>query len=486
MKYLTKINWPLSLVALLIAFTFSCKDNEEPTTNNNNNNTGNNNNNQYSEINQWIFGIMDFWYYWTEDMNAPLSATEDPEDFFEALLVDQDRFSAIYPDYQELINSLEGVSKEAGYEFGLFRESSTNNRVIAEVFYIKKGSPADGKNIRRGDIITHVNGNAITLANYQTLLKEMEEPHTLTTHRYDDEERRYLQLPEDISLTTTILSEDPVFLDSMYTIEGHKIGYLVYNFFTPGEDVGSANENAYGVYDQELDEKFAEFKAEGIQDLIIDLRYNGGGFVSSAINLASLIGLGVTENDIFYQTRYNTTIQSEYIRQFGEDELTKEFVTKAENLGAQLNGGRVYFLTSNRTASASELVINGLKPYMDVKIVGDTTFGKNVGSIALEDENNEDNPYGLLPIVSQSFNSLDQSDYSNGFVPDILAREFEERLKPFGDSQELLLRKAIAEITGIPDNTRVEKLDRKDVATSIEQKPRFGKMVDNLHKLQIE
>ena len=88
---------------------------------------------------------------------------------------------------------------------------------------------------------------------------------------------------------------------------------------------------------------------------------------------------------------------------------------------------------------------------MDVFLIGDKTTGKNVGSVPFEDEENPKNPYGILPIISRSFNSLDQSEYTNGFLPNIEAKESSERLKPLGDVKELLLRKAIEQITGIDE-----------------------------------
>jgi C-terminal processing protease CtpA/Prc len=145
-----------------------------------------------------------------------------------------------------------------------------------------------------------------------------------------------------------------------------------------------------------------------------------------------------------------------------------------------LSGNKVYILTSSRTASASELIINGLKPYMDIFIIGDKTTGKNVGSIALEDEKNPSNKYGLLPIVSQSFNSLDQSDYSTGFVPNITLKESSERLRQLGDTKELLLRTAISQITGTPPTGRFHQLDRLDVGSTLDSKIRSGKLIESI------
>jgi C-terminal processing protease CtpA/Prc len=225
-----------------------------------------------------------------------------------------------------------------------------------------------------------------------------------------------------------------------------------------------------------MDAIFAKFKAESINHLIVDFRYNGGGFVSSAVNLASLIAPGVTQNDIFSKTKYNS-----FLSGFDDfQNVQTPFRTKAQNLGNILSGNRVYILTSSRTASASELIINGLRPYMDVFLIGDVTTGKNVGSIPFEDEENPQNTYGILPIVTQSANSQDESDYTNGFTPNISAREVEERLRPFGDINEQLLRTAISEITGQSPSGRIQKLSRSDMGSTLDHKVRTGRMIENI------
>ena len=116
---------------------------------------------------------------------------------------------------------------------------------------------------------------------------------------------------------------------------------------------------------------------------------------------------------------------------------------------------------------------------MDVFLIGDVTYGKNVGSIAIEDEENPENNYGLLPIVTQSFNSLDQSDYSTGFVPNITVQEGTERLRALGDVNEIMLRTAIEQITGVPSSARVTKLDRIELANTLEGKTRMGQMIES-------
>ncbi|WP_439474114.1 S41 family peptidase [Algoriphagus formosus] len=421
-------------------------------------------------VNRWIQEVMDQVYFWLDDMRTPVAETSAPEDYFESLLFrPTDRFSAIYPDYQELINSLNGVTLESGYEFILFRESQNSDNVIAEITYIKKNSPAASAGLRRGDIIRTINGQQMTVENFRDVLEDISSTHTVNFLRFNEETEAF-EDQGDVELNAVQLAEDPNFLDTIYTIDNQKIGYVVYHFFAPGPGSGST------AYDQEMDAIFAKFKAESINHLIVDFRYNGGGFVSSAVNLASLIAPGVTQNDIFSKTKYNS-----FLSGFDDfQNVQTPFRTKAQNLGNILSGNRVFILTSSRTASASELIINGLRPYMDVFLIGDVTTGKNVGSIPFEDEENPQNTYGILPIVTQSANSQDESDYTNGFTPNISVREVEERLRPFGDINEQLLRTAISEITGQSPSGRIQKLSRSDLGSTLDHKVRTGRMIENI------
>ncbi len=429
--------------------------------------------NSNAAANRWILDIMSEVYYWLDDLGTPIAETSDPEDYFEALLNrPTDRFSVIYPDYEELINALNGISLEAGYEFILYKESATSDNVYAEISYIKKNSPASSAGLKRGDVIQKINGTQITVANFRDLLKKTDEQHTLSYIRFNSEANGFVAQP-DLSLIPVQLSENPNFLDSIYTFGNQKIGYVVYHFFAPGSGDGST------IFDDEMDAIFANFKASNINHLIIDFRYNSGGFVSSAVNLASLIAPGASQSTVFSKTKYNALVMQEV------PELRNQqtaFKNKTQNLGNTLTGNKVFILTSTRTASASELIINGLKPYMNVFLIGDLTTGKNVGSIALEDEKNPENNYGLLPIVSQSFNSLDQSDYSTGFTPNITIKESSERLRPLGDVNELLLRTALSEITGTPPSGRFQKLDRLDIGSTLDGTIRSGKMIETWKK----
>ena len=172
--------------------------------------------------------------------------------------------------------------------------------------------------------------------------------------------------------------------------------------------------------------------------------------------------------------QYNDFVKEAILndKNLGKDYLISNYTNEASNVGNQLSSGRVYILTSSRTASASELIINALKPFMEVFLIGDTTYGKNVGSISLFDEKDPKNLWGIQPIVVKVFNSQDQSDYSEGFSPDVLHPDNSLFLYPLGDEREALLSQAIAQITGTATTARQDRESREPVGHSLDLKRR--------------
>jgi C-terminal processing protease CtpA/Prc len=409
-------------------------------------------------VNDWIYENMQFWYYWNDELPANPVRGTDPETFFYSLLSEDDRFSWIQDDFEELLASLQGVTKEAGYAFKLYRRNNGSDDVVAQIVYIKPDSPAEDGLIR-GDVITRINGQTLTLSTYEALIDEISENHSITIERFNPDNEAF----EDagtFELTTLDYSENPNYLHTTFDITGHKIGYYVYNLFAPGPSSGST------TYDQEMDNIFSSFKTAGITDLVVDLRFNSGGAESSTVNLASLIAPNVDATDVFVRREYNPLVELAIINEpeLGEEFLTSEFKAKSQNVGTQISG-KVYILTSSRSASASELLINGLKPFMEVFLIGDTTFGKNYGSITLTDEQNRANKWGMQPIVVRSYNSLDQSEYSNGFYPDIVDLDNSLVLAPLGDVNERLLNIALEHITGGPVGGRKKVLPGRESIT---------------------
>jgi len=429
--------------------------------------------NQY--VNNWIYENMNLYYYWNNELPVKSIDAENPEDYFYSLLSNQDRFSWIQPNYQELLNSLQGITLESGYEFVLYNDSENANGVVGSIAYVKKDSPAMEAGLKRGDKFTKINGTALTIDNYSNLLENINQTHTLTIERYNFEAEGFEELG-DFELNAIQFAENPNFLDSVYTRNGKKIGYYVYNFFSVGTTSdGSSSDSA--AYVMEMDEIFADFKSEGIDHLVLDLRYNSGGAESATINLASLIAANVSDQDIFVKRDYNQGLKQYFINEFGEESLNRKFTEKAANIGTTLQSPQLTVLTSSRTASASELLINGLNPFIETYIIGDTTVGKNVGSTSIYEDNNPDNTWGMQPIITKSFNSLNQSDYDLGFYPDIPLLDNSLIKLQLGDVNEKLLREALLYLAGSDEasrKTRLKEITSKDIMSSIELKRRYG------------
>jgi len=395
-------------------------------------------------VQNWIYDNMKYWYFWTDNMPTNPDTTKEPEEFFYSLLYngpEGDRFSWIEPNYTTLINELNGINKEAGYDFRLYLAGAGSSNIIGQITYIKKGSPAETQGLKRGDIFPEINGTKLTTSNYRDLLSATNKSYTIRIQRFtaNNQTPDYDQV---LTLNPIEFSENPVLMDSVYTFTGKKVGYMVYNFFSPG--IGSSK-----TYDQQVDAVFSKFKSNGVNEVVLDLRFNGGGAISSAINLASLLVPAYDPSKIFVNFQYNNQVQSDIINdpRYGSAYLHQKFVSKTGNIGNSLN--RLFVLTSNGTASASELIINGLRPYMDVITIGDTTYGKNVGSITITDDQNTTNTWGMQPIVLKLTNSQGFSDYSKGFAP--RPENFDAdnyfNLKPLGDIQEPLLHRALYIIT---------------------------------------
>lgn len=414
-----------------------------------------------TSVNSWVYSIMHDAYFWYKNMpdESSLDETIDPTDFFEKLVYQRatiDRFSMITDDFNALQNEFNGVSKiyGIGYAISYLDNNKTNLGLFLNL--VVKGSPADNAGLKRGDIIVKVNNTQLTTDNYSTLLNSSETvAFTLGTL----ENGKIVANNTSVSVTKAEVSEDPVAFSSVIAKSDYskKIGYLVYTQFVPGIGDGAEAKK----YDDELRAVFAKFKSQGVNELVLDLRFNPGGYISSAETLASLIGKSVSTSKIFYKEQWNDKYIAYWQKANGVNALNYNFLNEGNNIGANLS--RVFVLTSNGTASASELVINGLKPYMDVITIGEHTAGKNLfGSLISDDEKRWD--WGVYMMLGQTANANDQSDYGtvNGMTPTYVVEDNTVPYKAFGDENETLLRKAL-DIMGIPASTNLRTAATKKV-----------------------
>lgn len=467
----------LLVAGLLLGTLSACKKQEEaltPTTDPSENQT----------VNDWIYEQMDLYYFWTDKLPAEARTDKNlaPESYFESLLnkydpttnPDGDRFSWIEEDAEVLEAELNGESVTTGMQYRLFRRVDGQPALAGQVLYVLKGSPAAQAGFKRGDVFTRVNGQPLTVSNYSGLLFGNATTFAFGLGTYDAA-GVITDATTTRTVTATTFQEVPVFLDSVYTVAGRKVGYLVYNQFVSGPN-GSTTPS----YDQQVEQVFGKFKAQGVTELVLDLRYNSGGSSVAATNLGSLIGKNVTKSQIFFKDQYNAAVTEFLQKEYGNESLNTYFTTETNAIGGQLN--RVFVLTSGWTASASELIINGLRPYMPVITIGETTVGKNVGSITISDEE-EKIKWGLQPIVVKVFNSQGQSDYTGGFKPNQEVGEPLD-LQPLGSTREALLGTALQTISGGGRLAAVPGKAIRSVGTSLTEKRVFGRLLVPSEKLQ--
>jgi C-terminal processing protease CtpA/Prc len=413
---------------------------------------------KYFRIHEFIWKTLNDFYLWQEevpsldDTYSPsgtkyrelIEPYPEPEAFFESLKYEDDKFSDILSNYEDIENSIKGINANNGLKFILSRYGS-EDAVMGIVTYILEESDATSKDIKRGDMFTGVDGKSLNINNYSELLFGDNLSYTLNMADLNGN----LLSPngKNITLTKTEkFQSNPIQISKIIEEGQTKVGYLMYNQFAQG-------------FDDDLNEVFSNFKSEQINELILDLRYNGGGLVQSAVNLAGMI-TGQFSGEIFGKYLWNKKVMS-VLNSNPETYANNLRINFTSQLGEgetvnSLNLNKVYIITTGRSASASELVINGLTPYIDVIQVGDNTYGKNVGGPAVLydyiDNNRTKNPdhtYGISCISFFIANSQDFYDYADGLAPqdDLKLKEDITNLGTLGESSDPLLALALKHIT---------------------------------------
>ncbi|WP_130286626.1 S41 family peptidase [Aquimarina brevivitae] len=371
-----------------------------------------------------------------------LNGFTSPETIFEDIVTDDidaasglpvDDFSFLVDNYIALEQALDGITLNNGMEFGLVRYPEPNQSLVfGFVRYVLPGTDAETKGIQRGDIFNTIDGIQIDDQNFRSLIDR--ESYTIGLATFDG--NTVTPTGESIPLTKVQYTENPVYIAKTLDIGGNPVGYLMYNGFT-------------GDFDTQLNQAFGQFQSAGVTDLILDLRYNGGGSVTTAIDLSSMI-TGQFNGQVFSTEQWNEDRQA----QFGDTNLFDNTIRTGAAINS-LNLSRLFVLTTRSSASASELVINGLDPYIEVIQIGTATRGKFQASITLYDSNNFGrqgaNPghtYAIQPLVLKSANSVGYTDYYEGFIPDIELAEDYANAGTLGELNEPLLQTAADYILG--------------------------------------
>jgi C-terminal processing protease CtpA/Prc len=385
-----------------------------------------------ADINTWIHENMSAYYLWPDKMPAlaKTNTSSNPMDYFYSILYEYkttDRFSWIDSSSANLINQLNGINTVLGIRVSAFYTDDTKVNVALVIAYVLKGSPAEKNGLKRGDIILSVDDKTVTSSNYSTALQNQ----TLKLGLGAYNNKVFSSTGKTVTVTKVELQTNPILQDTVINWAGKKVGYFAYLQFLSS-------------FDDSLRAVFGRFRDKGVNELVIDLRYNGGGYVSSSDLLTNLMvkDLASKVDKVMNKRLYNDAYTKEVIKQYGASALVTNFKMESSNIGSL---SRVFFLTSTGTASASELIINNLKPFMNVILIGEHTYGKNVGSFTITDNAKRWN-YGLQPITFKILNALDQSDYGtvNGFLPDYAVTDDVLPYKLLGDPTETYLNKALS------------------------------------------
>lgn len=384
--------------------------------------------------NNWIKESMELYYYWNDKLPTGIDYTKeaDPEAYFYKLVYkEKDKWSRIESDYKKLEAELNGEPVTMGYNPSFFLIA--NNKVVIAVKYVYPGSPAADAGLKRGDIILSIDNAQLDTSNYYDLYSGP--AYSVQLGRLEG--NTLMPTGVSVSMTARVTNTNPLIYHEVLDIDGHKIGYIVYVEFIAGED---------DVLLTDIDNIFDEFKSAGISDLIVDVRYNPGGEIDAAVHLASGIAPFTVANnkDVLIKLTYNEGLES-YLKSSGHAEyLSNRFEPPSDTL-TNLNMSRVYFLTTSGTASASELVIVGLDPYMDVIRIGEPTYGKYAGAWVMPDD---DEKWAIIPIVSKYSNATGYTDFVDGLPPDYEIDDDMFHAVPFGDKRDPMLAKAIELATG--------------------------------------
>ncbi len=378
-----------------------------------------------------------------------------------------DEWSQMSDNYSSLLGSISGTEKTIGADVVLYYYDEYRTKLCAVVTYCYPDSPAQAAGLKRGDLILKIGGNPLTTDNYASLIRNgLYGGKTVTLE---------LKSGDKVLVTPKKMYEDPVLLYKVFDCSGKKVGYLHYTSFT---------QNSWPRIIEAAD----YFRNEGISELILDLRYNGGGYVVVESALASMLApqKDVANGSVYEKSYYNATITSQdgiqeepfktsfsyYDKDSGQE---VSYSTDGHNIGIS----KLYVITGRGTASASESIVTGLLPYLDITLVGETTAGKFctgmlVSSIEwyemykdyVKEKNynggiNYTQNWGMYLMVARFADKNGNTPcMPDGFTPDCPVADNPMDGYPLGNPEESMLAEALR-LAGYSNGTKTGSAGRK-------------------------
>ena len=436
--------------------------------------------------NRFAREALEIYYYWNEEISKDLNQLDPEKNSDPIATVEKiryhdgtneiDKWTMLTDNMDEFTSSVEGVTTTYGYTPIVYRLSKESNEVIAAVAFVSENSPAEKAGIKRGDLIYKIDGKTLTTENYLDLFYSSQ--IKLSLAKLDG---NTITPTTELSLEAVKMYENPILCDSVYNFNGKKVGYLAYSSF----DLKSI---------PELINICKEFKNEGIKELILDLRYNGGGYVITENVLASMFApqVNVTNKDIFEKEDYNEFF-TKYYEQEGISTITRfqteynyedmdlNVSTKDANIGLE----KIYGIITGNSASASEALLSGLMPYMDIELIGEQSHGKYCTGWMLAAEDAYDKvpqvikDWGIYVMVSIYKNANDETPcMPNGLTPNVEAEDNPLETYQLGDENEAMLRIALEKAGKIYPASRSQETYTADLkAIETPKKANFGRRI---------
>jgi len=403
-------------VFFIVSIFFSCKKNQEIRT-------------TLSTQQQWVLDSMQVYYYWSEALPRNPVSGNSTVAFFKSILNTEDRFSTITDPSQQ--NTRYSSFAWYGLEYALLQKKDISDDLIGVITLVVPNGPAAKKGLKRGDVFTKVNNLTIQSSNIEMIKSLLEEGNgiNLSISKLGNNQ---IQPVGDVQLSYTRFAEQPVYTTRVFEDNGRKTGYLFYNRFN-------------GNYDYNILDSLRKLKDAAVSNLIIDMRYNPGGDISSVAKVAAVIA-NVNAQQVFAIYQANRNGGKQY-RSFQDAISENRYQPQdfSELLARRFSLSKVYVLTTGATASAAELLINTLRPFIEVVQVGEKTLGKDMASFAIEDQRKPKIiDLTLYPLIFKLYNSRGEGDYSKGLTPNFIVNELAELpLRQIGDSQDPLIKKAL-------------------------------------------
>lgn len=388
-------------------------------------------------INRWILDSMIKYYLYSDHYSSYPSLAENSTNFFDQLLNAQDKFSWISNGGN--VPPPRSSFDRYGFHFIMVQlPAFSTTQLLGIITFSAFESPAEYQGIVRGNYFTKVNGQAITTANMESIKAQMVEGNNLRLTMAIENSGAWTETGT-ITITPGYFEERPVYMTKIFRKNNTKVGYIFYNSFTE-------------FFDKDILDAFDKIKTAQATELILDMRYNPGGSVATAAKMSVAIAANLSSNSPFAIFKGNKK-QGERPQSFSTSISTsgnayrKDF-TQLFNNGLKLS--KLYVLTSGATASAAEMIINNLRPYIEVIHIGEKTIGKNKAGFVIRDMRQPKQvQWYLQPMVYEIYNANNQSGYENGLIPTHAVDEYSSLPLPdIGDPSDAFTGKALQLIVG--------------------------------------